>query len=167
MDIFELAKAKKMFGGGKREGTAIPAGQPVKRIYFNIENTKEETNAILSQLTFVQTPLMDYPLYAVYANTEDGDLGSFVYITDEGEGMYHIGVVYRISTSIANAFYSSENYSGNYNGWLPANDSETGFPVIVGVLPVFHAGQTLTDFNGIPVGAENEKIKNVLSITPF
>ena len=67
-------------GGGKREGTAIPVGQPVSKIYFNTNNTIEETNAILSQLTFVDLGFGS-PMCLVYANTIDGDVGNYIAVS--------------------------------------------------------------------------------------
>lgn len=166
-NITEYAINKKLFGGGKRGGTAIPVGQTVDRIYFNTENTAEETNALLSQLTYVQTPLLPYPLYAVYANTVDGDAGSFVIVVDCGGGVYNISIIEFISTSASTVPYNSAFGTNDIhrNGWWKTQVGNTFYFADCAKLRA--DGMTLTNFNGIPVGAENEKIKNVLSITPF
>ncbi len=183
MDIFELAKAKKLFGGGgsgsgKREGTAIPYGQPVEKIYFNTNLTVEETNAILSQLTYVTTPLLSLPLCAIYANTADGNTGSFIVALRESDGGTYYNYRLQEITNISNEEYFQ--FYGGYasyidykrsNGWVSFSKESKPDAIWdytgVNSMFVYHKGQTLTDFNGIPVGAENEKIKNVLSITPF
>ena len=173
MDIFELAKAKKLFGGGggKREGTAIPVGQAVERIYFNLNNTIEETNALLSQLTYVQTPFMENPLCALYANTADGDSGSYIIAVKEGDDNYSLIEIFSLSDMDHWEFFNKRYSSDGFNGWLGILKSEQVFGshsvAGIGGMNVSFSGITLTDFSGIPVGAENEKIKNVLSITPF
>ena len=178
MDIFELAKAKKMFGGGggKREGTAIPYGQPVKKIYFNTENTKEETDALLSQLTYVEG-ILSSPVHFIYANTLDGDLGYYLYVKKD-DSAYEI----RLLTSLTGAggsnefsIYSSNAEAIHNNGWWTMDEtmfyyngaywSQTLW--IPNAMSAIGSGTTLTDFMGVPIGAENEKIKDVLSITPF
>lgn len=173
-DIFDIAIAKKLFGGGggKREGTAIPVGQAVEHIFLNLANTQAETNAILSQLTYVQTPLLQYPLYAVYANTEDGNMGSFVVVLKLDENSYAISHIGNIASAIRSELFNGKkaNFDVTYNGWqygMTGNTSDISKVVICGAVPVYQGGACLTDFNGIPVGAENEKIKNVLSATPF
>ena len=52
-------------GGGSVEGTAIPVGVAPQRVYFNLNNTIEQTNAYLSQLTYVQTDLFEYPICGI------------------------------------------------------------------------------------------------------
>lgn len=160
-------------GGGKREGTAIPYGQPVERIYFNTNNTQEETRAILSQLTFVQTPLMENPIYAVYANTEDGNLGSFLFVSkSEGDpDHYEISEVKNIEkVDVLGYFWSGSSTIDN--GWelqvaLSGGSAYARISTLLEGVGVCNWGTTLTDFGGLPIGTENEKIKNVLSITPF
>lgn len=175
MNITEYAIAKKLFGGGggKKEGTAIPAdGTPVDTIYFNTNLTIAETDALLSQLTYVQTPLLSYPLYAIYANTTDGNVGSFVIAVKLSNGKYEMCEIRNISASASWTFYDSaagDKYDFN-TGFLAKKgfgDSDWLDGVPITKMHVYPLGQALTDFNGIPVGAENEKIKNMLSITPF
>lgn len=169
-DIFDLAMAKKLFGGGggKREGTAIPAGEEVNLIFFNLANTTEQTNALLSQLTFVETPLLTYPIYAVYANTEDGNKGDFIIVVKVEEDRYNITKITNIAQSVDYPIYDTEVADDRYNGWTVVHGGSEATYGFIGASPIITKdGQSLTDFNGIPVGAENEKIKNVLSITPF
>ena len=166
MNITEYAIAKKLFGGGKRGGTAIPAGEDIDRIFFNIGNTTEETNAILSKLTFVQTPLLDYPIYIVYARAVSLVQGEFYIVLNLG-GEYLISCVTNAAEGIGADLYNSLNGNGSdgVNGWSEFScDLGT---VIPGGTSVYKGGAILTDVEGIPVGLENDKIKNVLSITPF
>lgn len=164
MDIFELAKAKKLFGGGKREGTAIPVGQPVERIYFNTNNTAEETNALLSQLTYMQTPLSADPIHPIFAYIDpngNGYTGKVIYAIHIGNA-YFISCATDLINQVGDTLYST---SGIFNGWNYKNLDNTGLTCMVGAVVLNSV--SLTEWNGIPVGAENEKIKNVLSITPF
>lgn len=172
--ITELAIAKKLFGGGigKREGTAIPAGEVVERIYFNTELPVEEMLAYLSQLTYVQTPLLEYPLCAIYANTTDGQTGIFIVASKLSDTNYVINLVTNVTEKDFVLLYGTpfvdSGDMGYYNGWHKARDfkhNSADFDLVVDSLGVY--GASIADFNGIPVGAENEKIKNVLSITPF
>lgn len=176
-DIFELAKAKKLFGGGggKREGTAIPVGQAVEKIYFNTNNTIEETNAILSQLTFVDLGFGS-PMCLVYANTIDGDVGNYIAVS-KNNGNYDIMLITSITqeNGPTHTIYSSTREAGGCNGWINAEANAFYYQgaywsqriYFSNAMEMLNNGENLTDFQGVPIGAENEKIKNVLSITPF
>ena len=178
MNITEYAIAKKLFGGGKRTGTAIKAGEIAERIYFNIHNSVEETNAILSQLTYIQTPLSEVPLYPVYANTNDGDYGSFIFICKlpafgepPYDNEYQIVEILSVSQGYSASYYGvSVTEHGVYNGWGCFVKHDGLIPdeyVLPMGIQLYTKGYSLTDFSGLPIGAENEKIKNVLSTTPF
>ena len=166
MNITEYAINKKLSGGGKRTGTAIKADQYLYKLYFNTHNSVEETNAILSKLTFVQTPFLEYPIYIAYANTVDSNYGSFIVVTDVGDGTYTIGVVTNIAEMKFVNLYTGVDYGADiYNGWVCPVDQETSW-VVAGAY-ILSQYNCVTDIYGIPVGLENEKIKNVLSTTPF
>lgn len=151
------------------EGTAIPADQVVDRIYFNTHKTIEETNKVLSQLTYVQTGLYDYPVSLIFAHVDpngNGYTGKFVFVV-------HAGSTYGINycSDVLNQSYESLYLSGidddprYLNGWCPGINSEEAVHSIVKFLDMQVSG--ITEWNGIPVGVDNEKIKSVLSITPF
>ena len=156
-------------GGGKREGTAIPYGESVDKIYWNTSLTREETDAILAQLTYIETPFFVDPINAIYANTADGDTGYFILALKEmkgGELRYRVIFITRVSTKNIIAQYDTAQSEAYPNGW--GYPIENGQNYIASGIHLYNPSeQALTDFNGIPVGAENEKIKNVLSITPF
>lgn len=163
MDIFELAKAKKMFGGGggKREGTAVPVGERVEQIYFNTNSTKEETDAILSQLTYIQTDLFPYPVYPIFMLSDGGTFSQPIYLFAVNlGGEYNIRGGVDISSGETFVIYNSREMAGN--GWA----SNLG-DVVVMTAAVFARGEGSTEFIGMPIGTENEKIKNIVSITPF
>lgn len=160
-------------GGGKREGTAIPVGQHVDRIYFNTELPVEEMRAYLSQLTYIQTPLLEAPLCAIYVNTANGQTGFFVIATKISNNDYAILCITNVANGEFASIYGTHlvdiQDQGYYNGWQKAyNFAYAGYVQLdLTVNSIAVNGASIADFSGLPVGAENEKIKNVLSITPF
>lgn len=179
MNITELALYKKLFGGGggKREGTAIPYGQPVERIYFNTEKTKAEIDAILSQLTYVDVGL-GTPVSMIYANTLNGDVGNYIYAANNN-GTYEIILLMGLTAETAKQYTIYNSDFDSPGGWWTHSELVFQYEVnghnqgvyqtlmIPYAMEVIGIGTTLTEFMGVPIGAENEKIKNVLSITPF
>jgi hypothetical protein len=164
-------------GGGTApvEGTAIPVGVPVEKIYFNTALSVEETNAYLSQLTYVQTELFDYPIYVVWAcGDEQGTLTGLIVLADITTNHFIIREI-----TIADLTYYSRLYDtqidddgshrpevNNGYSYLILGDKLWALPCNC-ILGGVGDKTPLTDLDGLPIGAENEKIKNVLSITPF
>ena len=166
MDIFELAKAKKMFGGGKREGTAVKAGEVVERIYFNTKLTAEETNAILSQLTFVNG------FYTAYVCANMATMKGHLISVSRRDNGYIITYQDDLAGTNVHVLFNIPYYTEQTNGWDGEIDPiYDGFSVCRVSryidLTITDSMQPLTEGMGMTVGAENEKIKNVLSITPF
>lgn len=160
-------------GGGKREGTAIPAGEIVDRIYFNTNNTREETTALLSQLTYVEG-IMEYPIALIYACVDQNYEGDLIFAVKFQDPTY--GEIYVISyqlclTGISTTLFGMVDGMAFENGWMKGFESygTDGYSGAVGLqfMELRKKGQPLVDFTGVPIGAENDKIKNVLSITPF
>ena len=168
MNITEYAINKKLSGGGKRTGTAIKADADISQIFFNIANTVEETNAILSTLTFTPTPFLPYPIYIAYARTTDEAYGDFITVIDGGDGIYQIVNVKSIPDAWAETLYTGEEGAAEaYHGWMGCV-TNWGSTMIHGGVHIADWRAPITDFGGfLPIGAENEKIKNVLSTTPF
>lgn len=149
------------------EGTAIPVGEPVERIYFNTNLSIEETNAYLSQLNYVQTPLNEMPLNVLYASSDGGELFALIAF-EAGEEGYYISLL-RSSISVS-PFSSTWVFRGNAYGWNVILENNSGYYDIVGSISSaseYEGYSPLTNFQGLPIGLENEKIKNVMSITPF
>lgn len=168
MNITELALYKKLFGGGKRTGTAIKAGEWAEKIFFNFGNSVAETNAILSKLPFLKTPFLEFPVYVAYAaaNDESGN-GEFITIINAGNGVYSIVFIKSISDSLSDNLYLGEDGGAErYNGWAGCV-SNKGITYVHGGVYLSGWYTPITELFGIPVGTENDKIKNVLSITPF
>lgn len=157
------------------EGTAIPVGVPVEKIYFNTNNTIEQTNAYLSQLTYVQTDLIEYPLYPVYAYVRDGVLRGIA-VLSMGNNSFVIGYVN--GNGSLKVLYGDDTA---HTGWETQINNGYEYSVATdfmgnnltyanlhnGVFLELSNADFSADLDGLPVGAENEKIKNVLSITPF
>lgn len=167
--ITEMAINSALSGGGKRGGTAIPAGVAVDRIYFNTNNTREETNAILSQLTYVEG-IMEYPIALIYACVDGNYEGDFFFAIKSGE-LYGIIQQRTLTNDTTTLFVGIDDVEHFNNGWLKLNnnygtDGGTNY-YCVQFAELHKKGQPLADFMGFPIGTENEKIKNVLSITPF
>lgn len=166
----EMFLSKITGGGGSVEGTAIPVGVPVEKIYFNTSLSVEETNAYLSQLTYVDG-ITAYPCYIVFANSRGFGIG----VEKQEEETYHIFHLYfEPNGEVWRATYFKEEWSTLVTEVKYGEGYNTRFSATIAVTPsvIFDfnnnsLGTSLTDFNGFPAGAENEKIKNVLSITPF
>lgn len=174
-DIFELAKAKALIGGGgKRTGTAIPADAVVDRIYFNTNNTREETYALLSQLTYIEG-VTEYPVALIYACCDETYTGDFIYALKIQHPAY--GYAYMINYArnlVAVNGCTLFGYISNdafENGWSKTREyliQDSGTAILgAQFLELTKTGQPLLDLQGLPIGTENEKIKNVLSVTPF
>lgn len=144
------------------EGTKIPIGTWVGTIYFNTGNTVAETNELLGRLTYVQTPLLPRPIYPIFAYTSDGVTGVFIFAVDMGGGEYNITWASDLSGS---------SYVDIFQGQI--DNVNNGFIMmgVGGITALFNGFNinfsSLSDFSGLAVGSENEKIKNVMSITPF
>lgn len=144
------------------EGTAIPVGEPVERIYFNTNLTVEETNAYLSQLTYVQTDLFESPIACPHIMSYDSETVIAIIIEKDAAWANYAITIYRVNFSDSSKNYYLKIYD---DGWyieraLSVDCSINGYWVGLSY-------PSLTDFNGLPIGLENEKIKNVMSITPF
>jgi hypothetical protein len=148
--------------------TAIPVGEPVERIYFNTNLSVEEVNSYLSQLTYVNAGF-EYPINVIFASGYNFLIAAKIseynyFLAHNTEPNMYDNVV---------TLYTSLNLSG-WKGYpcsimVPDEDgTETDMQVSeikFGSLDMPNDA-SLTSLYGIPVGAENEKIKNVLSITP-
>lgn len=183
MNVTELAIYKKMFGGGTGgsptpvEGTAIPQGTAPTYVYFNLNNSPEQTNAYLSQLTYVQTDLFELPIYgicgyligektilmfAVQAKYEESKQANYRICLFDGLSVVDIYSAGDIYGAMMSEYYENNGFK------IMDHDPFCIFSRGIIFLPTeIISAEELTDFMGFPLGLENEKIKNVLSITPF
>lgn len=179
-DIFELAKAKALIGGGgKRTGTAVPRGVAVDRIYFNTSLTPEEVNSYLSQLTYYDSGgvIEGGQVAVIYASFDENYKGHIIFVaTAEHPNYGNIYFIYYRNTISGTynefAIFTDERYASeelSVNGWY-GQRMELAYSTIMfgcNLIELVPKGQPMDSLGGVPVGAENEKIKNVLSITPF
>lgn len=167
----EIFLSKITGGGGSVEGTAIPVGEKVEKIYFNTNLSIEETNAYLSQLTYVEG-ITNYPCYIVFANSKGFGIG----IEKQDEETYRI---FHLSFKSNGEMWFTTYFRGQWFTLVTeqkyGEEYYTQLDPTLAIIPsaIFSdidggdLGSSLNDFDGFPIGAENEKIKNVLSITPF
>ena len=155
-------------GGGSVEGTAIPVGVPVEKIYINANNTLEQTKAYLSQLTYVQTPFFAFPIYPIFACVGDGGEGLYLFVIKYDTHYELIGCS-SLEKEIGCMIYTNDDrkQSNRTEGVYDYRINDSGVVLVNKPYYIESKRASLTDLNGLPIGAENEKIKNVLSITPF
>lgn len=168
----EIFLSKIKGGGGSVEGTAIPVGVPVEKIYFNTSLSVDETVAYLSQLTYFDVG------FEALINVIFGGHDNFLIAMKSGERTYTL-----IHTTQPNLegdvliCFTNKGLNTGFLGWyqIPRtveiegdNNESENVPVSYCCVGGIALGlPSLTDLDGLPVGVENEKIKNVLSITPF
>lgn len=165
----------KIIGGGGTapvEGTAIPVGVPVEKIYINLNNTLEQTKEYLSRLTYIQTPFFDVPICPIFVYMGDSINGVFLFAIqyNNDSNDYGIGAVSSLQQEGYLGLYCGlkEEQYNRHEGIIGSNFSTAGITYYLKGFYIDTLGAiSLTDLNGIPIGLENEKIKNVLSITPF
>ena len=167
VDVTQYASAKVDVLMPSLEGTVVPIGVPVDKIYFNSNLSKEETVNYLKELTYIQTGLFENPVYCPFISDVNGDFDLndvlFVLIEKKDENKYNISMNYM-------------NFSRNEIGGITIFDSSAfgwnsrefaiGVGGSVASLDIDNR-PSLSDFQGLPIGLENEKIKNVISMTPF
>jgi hypothetical protein len=155
----------KITGGGGSpaivEGTAIPVGAPVDTIYFNANLSNEQIDAYLSQLTYTDIGFGN-PVSLLYAQTSDYNSGIFLFVSQGYDG-YAVLCWNTISNQYGAIMYSST--VGIPNEQYNTEHSKVSIPYVQ--YDITCEEPVIIDFMGLPIGAENKKIKNVLSITPF
>lgn len=160
-------------GGSSVEGTAIPVGGAPEKIYFNLNNSVKQTNDYLSQLTYIQTDLFEYPIYGICGYSINEYPIIMFARKEEVLGSLNVPIVtYGIwcLTTSGNLIelYNTEEWGGENKGFKTIDFD----PIQInsyGLVYCWYDDKStpLTEFMGLPLGLENEKIKNVLSITPF
>ena len=113
---------------------------------------------------------MEYPIALIYACVDGNYEGDLIYAIKSGE-LYGICQQRSLTGLATTIFIGIDDVEYFNNGWRKLNsgfstDGETNY-FCVQFMELHKTGQPLADFMGLPIGTENEKIKNVLSITPF
>lgn len=166
IDVSQYASAEVSVPAPSLEGTAVPIGKPIDKIYFNTSLSTQETINYLKELTYIQTDLFSEPVYCPFIMSTSSDSLDLVFILiskSEEENNYIITLnsinlsgEYSIADKIFGATYDK--------GWY--QERIAGVDGSVNALNAFN-NPSLSDFQGLPIGLENEKIKNVISMTPF
>ena len=152
--------------------TAIPHEGYVENIYLNSELSFEEIYNILSSLTY--TDLSSYgltvPTYIVFAST-DTETACLIQGGVDGD-------VSGYAISVIPDFFNVMNSGGNLSDYmfLSVMKDNTGIQGIFSPNienPNYHGtyyalnDNVLNSFGELSIGTENEKVKNLLSVTPF
>lgn len=158
--------------GGSSEGTPIPIGENVERIYFNVNNSVAKTVDYLSKLTYTNHPLLG-DVYGIFGRTSDPNRTKiYIVLIFKDNDHYSIHAITDLSSFEMVTLFDSQVISGDegyFNGWQKAQGfryvSSTGFDITIDSIGV--KGSSLSEFEGVSIGLENETLKNVLSATPF
>ena len=128
---------------GNITGSTIPTSGFVDTIYYNTSLNNGEVDAILSGLTYLDTPLLGYPLYPILLSAD----GTPIVIVLKQDNTYHIQVI----TDMAN-----ENFFEIYR-------SEIGFTENKTVINK----EVINEYSGLPIGFENDKLTNLIFTSPL
>ena len=139
-------------------GTQVPNSGYVDMVYYNYNLTIEETNNILSQLTYIQTPLHQKPISGLLLT--ENEMG--IIAVDWGDGYEFLYLPNLTGTAWVTLFNSSATTNTSLDGWNSFEETEEAYRL----LGTFEAN-VLSNYNGIPIGTENDKITSLFSTTPF
>ena len=156
---------------GVNEGTAIPRGEHVDKIYFNTSLPQDETNEILSQLTYTPMPGFDGPVNILYAWANENMDGHVIIaaqteLEDEegrtGHYIIYFNSPFREDASFGTPILFNPRHHLDIipgNGWdyrLYGELNNWGYihSGSISLLGFADSGfQALTEFNGLPIGA--------------
>ena len=138
-------------------GTAVPNTGYVENVYFNTNLSADEVYNILSKLTYIETPFLTYPVYPIlFAN--DGNPVMFVakYIGSVSNLTYYD--IY-LSTDITNPETAVKILNmDSPNDILIVEFNNTEYTI---------NKEVINNFNGLPIGFQNDLISSLVSSTPF
>lgn len=157
-----------VFEGGELQGTVVPNNGIVEKLYFNTNMPISELKEILnSSITWTDASVLDssladagFEFYPVLAYTREAGTTIVPYvlamkrytkdIAGHKTGEIDMALIDMPYFNEVEVFYVDAN-----GGWDKfANPYYLGFEVI-------------PELNGLPIGSQNEALKNVISITPF
>ena len=145
----------------KWQGTPVPNSGYVEKLYFNTNLPIDEVMELLASLPYVLTPFLGFPLYPILFSNS-GSPVIFVVKVEMSDAMtrYEIQYATDIVNQVSEVIFAGIDSEGA--GPLPLLDGkfwsmsecETNCDVI-------------SNYSGINVGANNEVISKLVSITPF
>ena len=130
------------------KGTLVPNEGTVDKIYFNTNLTAKEVHNIFNTLPFMQTPLLQYPLYPVLFSAT----GSPIIMVVKAENTYEITIVKDLSTSDFEYAYLGDSTLGTGNWILSEYEINS---------------ELISEYMGLPVGTSNSQLRNLISTAPF
>lgn len=166
VDVSQYASAEVSVPAPSLKGTAVPIGKPIDKIYFNTSLSTQETINYLKELTYIQTDLLPTPIYCPFIMDTGINLSEFVavLIAKNAQNDYSLFVVNSKLTGNGYELQGSKSIFLAIGGWHL--EITVGVDGSVNELNALN-NPSLSDFQGLPIGLENEKIKNVISMTPF
>lgn len=133
-------------------GTAVPNSGYVEKVYFNTSLNIDELIDIFSNLTYYQTPFLDNPLYPILFTTS----GRVIFIEKSSSGNY----------TIINAGNVVDQTSGTIIFASKINNGK----IEIASFDISECNineNVINEYSGLPIGAENSKLKSLVSTTPF
>ena len=151
-EIDSLSKGGAKIITNTLEGTQIPSTGYIEKIYFNTSLNIDELIDIFSNLTYYQTPFLDNPLYPILFTTS----GRVIFIEKSSSGNY----------TIINAGNVADQTSGTI---IFASKIING-KIEIASFDISECNineNVINEYSGLPIGAENSKLKSLVSTTPF
>lgn len=142
-------------GGTIKEGTTVPNDIEVEFLYFNESKTYEEWDKVLSQITFVDASALGMNEF-IYPIICDSSL-----ITDYTEGVIFVKSEYNGTN-----FYRLAYLNVGKGVIVRLGQISVDKVVMTGVIEFTNVAYPLLA-DMLPIGTQNELIKNFVSITPF
>lgn len=134
---------------GKWQSVTVPNNNHIENVYFNTKLDDSEIISILSQVTYIQTPFLDYPLYPILC-TESGS--PVVIAVKLSNTEYEIDIITDIVNETYERIYSSYLING-VKGFYKNNYKINAVAI--------------NNYNGLEVGVENDKLSLLVSTIPF
>lgn len=148
LDDMDINKIYKLPIVKSLEGILVPNQGTVNKIHFNTSLTAKEVHDIFDTLSFMQTPLLSFPLYPILFSAT----GTPIVIVVKAENSYEITIVKDLNTQDFEYAYVGE--IGSNTGSWKLSEYEVNSSVI-------------NEYMGLPVGTLNNQLLNLISTSPF
>lgn len=129
------------------KNTVVPNTGTIEKLYFNGNLSVEEVVSILSTLTYIETPFLQYPLYPILFSSD----GTPVVFAVKDNSNYEINIAYDLANQVFDRiFLSYDSNDGNKAGFHKT-ECEINKSVI-------------SEYSGLPIGFENSKLSGLVSV---
>lgn len=154
--------------GGNVTGTAVPVNANVDKIYFNNNVSADYWYSKLELLTYLETPYIPIPIYPITFSSDATKIILITKIFNDSEHLFE----YSIGIFNLNTMSSIELVEVGFTQIIINNNSLSGKIVIYNDSLVTnysyqYGTYSIDEFNGLPIGNQNELLKDLISITPF